>query len=294
MGAHFFRFNTMLSGVLLIDKPKGPSSFDIIRKIRKLSGIKRIGHAGTLDPEASGVLVVCLGAYTKLAGYLTESSKIYEAVIELGIQTSTDDQEGEIISEKTCEHLGLQDIIRACEKFIGKINQIPPRYSALKLNGQRAYNLARAQKDFVLSSREIEIFSLEILALEIPHIHIRVHCSKGTYIRALARDIGDHLEVGAHARDIRRITSGSFTITSALALESLTPENLADFCLKDQEALGGLNNFNISASEYEHIKHGRSINREDISSDIAIALFDNKAVAIMQKRENYLKVLRLI
>jgi tRNA pseudouridine55 synthase len=271
-------------GVILIDKPTGISSFDVIRKVRKLTGLKRVGHAGTLDPEASGLLVVCLGSYTKLCGYLTESSKIYQAEIKFGIKTSTDDIEGEIISEQPTDSLSQENILSACAKFIGKIQQIPPRFSAVKINGQRAYKLARAEEEFSIAPREVEIFSLDIQNINLPSIEIKTHCSKGTYIRALARDIGDFLKVGAHAREIRRIASGSFDIAHAIKFADLNNENIIQQCLTGYKALGGLSNFELNQTDYERVKHGRSVSlSNNLSSKIAVAMFEERPVAIMEK-----------
>lgn len=284
-----------LQGVILIDKPKGISSFDVIRKVRKLSGLKRVGHAGTLDPEASGLLVVCLGTYTKLCGYLTESTKIYGAEIIFGIKTSTDDIEGEIISQKPIDDLSPENILLACKKFIGKIQQIPPKFSAIKINGQRAYKLARADEEFSIAPREVEIFSLDIQNINLPSIEIKTHCSKGTYIRALARDLGDLLEVGAHARDIRRIASGHFDITRAIKLDDLSCDNIAQHCLTGYEALGGLNNFELSRIDYERIKHGRAVSlHNNINSKVAVAMFEEMPVAVMEKNNNNWDILRVM
>lgn len=284
-----------LEGVLLIDKPKGPSSFDVIHKIRALSGVKRVGHAGTLDPEASGLLVVCLGAYTKLCGYLSDSAKTYEAVIELGIATDSDDAEGLVVLKSSTEHVQISDIHALSKKFTGTISQVPPRYSAIKIKGQRAYKMARSQVDFTLMPRDVEIFSFEITKTSLPQISIRVHCSKGTYIRALARDMGAHLQVGGYARDIRRIASGGFSIGQSIGLEQLNRDNLASRCLTGPAALGGLKTFAVSFDDYEHIRHGRRISLSaQIDSAIAIAMFEDRPVAIAGKSGQGLQIVRVI
>lgn len=285
-----------MQGVLLIDKPKGPSSFNIISKIRKLTGIKRVGHAGTLDPEASGLLVIALGSYTKFCGYLTKSAKIYEAIIQLGVKTSTDDAEGEVIFERSLNNLNIRAIHEACTNFTGVIQQIPPQYSAIKIHGKRAYKLARAEQIFSLAAREVEIFSLEIMDISLPQIRIRAHCSKGTYIRALARDIGDFLEVGAYAQDIRRIASGSFRIEHSQKLEDLTSQNIHNYILEGPLALGELEVLEIRQSDYEHIRHGRKFNLDyKLKNSVAIALFESKPVAILGHSEKLgLEILRVI
>lgn len=283
-----------LQGVILIDKPIGITSFDVIRKIRKLSGLKRVGHAGTLDPEASGLLVVCLGSYTKLCGYLTESSKIYEAEIKLGQKTTTDDIEGEIIFEKAVNNISVENILLACQKFTGQIQQIPPKYSAVKINGKRAYKLARADEEFSIASREVEIFSLAIQNISLPSVNIQTHCSKGTYIRALARDIGDYLKVGAHARSIRRLASGRFAIDQSIKFEDLSADNIGTYCLTGYAALGGLAHFSLSAFEYERIKHGRFVVlNPNINAKIAVAMFEDSPAAVMGNSQNNWEILRV-
>jgi tRNA pseudouridine55 synthase len=283
------------AGIVLIDKPQGPSSFDVVRKVRKLCGTKRVGHAGTLDPKARGLLVVAIGSYTKLCGYLSENSKIYEATIELGISTTTDDQEGEIIAQKSIAQLTPEHIKNACTSFQGIIKQVPPRYSAIKLGGQRAYKMARAQVDFNIAPREVEIFSLDIQEINMPYLRIRTHCSKGTYIRSLARDIGDILGVGAHARDIRRMASGTFNLCSALDYDNLSKEIIEEALLSDHRALSSLQSLNINKELYDAIRHGRPIDFAKINyQGIIIALFENKPVAILAQHDGALRLIRNI
>ncbi len=220
-----------MEGILLIDKPRGPSSFAVVAKARKLSGVKRIGHAGTLDPLASGLLVLCVGrSYTKLAGSLTDCDKTYETVIRLGISTTTDDSEGEILKECSTAGLTKNQILQSLEQFRGRISQVPPQFSAIKIGGRRAYDMARKNTNFVIPAREITIFELVVINISILEIRLRIHCSKGTYIRSLARDLGAALGVGGFAQEIRRIASGKLLVSDAIKLEDLNQETLAN-CL---------------------------------------------------------------
>ncbi len=286
-------FGIYMEGILLIDKPVGPSSFDVVHKVRKVAGTKRVGHAGTLDPLASGLLVIALGPYTKLAGYLTESAKVYETEIRLGITTSTDDGEGEIIKESPIEHISAVQVQEALRKFVGKIKQAPPQFSAIKINGVRAYKMARESIDFEIAPREVEIISIDIIKIALPTVHIKVHCSKGTYIRSLARDVGETLGCGAMASSIRRIKSGSFCLSQALSFENLEVDAMKHHILRECEALGSLFSYSISDEDMSRAKHGRPfLAPSHVPEDISVALYDNKIVAITKRENNYCTILR--
>lgn len=281
-----------MEGILLINKPIGPSSFDVVRKVRKLAGIKRVGHAGTLDPLASGLMVLCLGRYTKLAGHLTESSKVYESVFRLGVSSNTDDNEGNIIEEKPLDGLQEKNILDALGDFRGTIEQIPPRFSAIKIDGVRAYKMARGDENFEISPRIVTIFELSVTKISMPEVHVRVHCSKGTYIRALARDLGLKLGVGALASGIKRVKSGNFSVTEALDFEHLSAENLKAALRTGKDAVGGLAVIDLSKEDMLHAKHGRSLTMNSPIVDYAIGFFDGEPVALLKQEENVLKVAR--
>ncbi len=283
----------MIEGVLLVDKPVGPSSFDVVRAVRKLSGIKRVGHAGTLDPLASGLMVVCLGRYTKLAGYLTDSSKVYESVFTLGVATNTDDGEGEVIEQKSLEGLNHEAIVAALETFKGTIEQVPPKFSAIKMDGVRAYKMARDEKNFELAARSVEILELEIMKIALPEVHVRVHCSKGTYIRAIARDLGNKLGVGAFASSIRRTKSGSFSLPAAIALDNLSEENLKAGLLLGKDALGGMAVVQFDKQNMLNAKHGRPLSGGIIlQEDYGVGLYLGEPVAILKLEKGKIKVVR--
>ncbi len=282
-------------GIIVIDKPVGPTSFDVVRKIRKLSGQKRIGHAGTLDPLASGLLVVCLGRYTKLAGLLTESDKVYETTIKLGVATSTDDGEGEIIGQCDCEQFSRAMIEQTLKQFVGPIMQAPPKFSAIKINGQRAYAMARKHEEFVIDQRPVEIFSIDVLDYLHPFLTLRVHCSKGTYIRSLARDVGDALKVFAHAHSIRRTQTGSFSAHDALAFSDLSETNLLRALRAGANACVHLPMFQISVSERDELRFGRNACQSmSLASPFAIAMCDDEPVAVMKNHNGFATIARII
>ncbi|MBQ1373464.1 tRNA pseudouridine(55) synthase TruB [Candidatus Saccharibacteria bacterium] len=203
--------------IILIDKPAGISSFGVVAKVRrrltKEFGHKvKVGHTGTLDPFATGLLILLSGKYTKKSGDFLKLDKVYEATMKLGYVSSTGDPEGEITKVASSKHSEISTFLNT---FTGTITQTPPRYSAIKINGQRAYKLARQGKTFDIPSRQVEIYSIEILHYDYPYLTIRVHCSSGTYIRTLAEDIGKALGTGAYLTALRRLQIGEYTVANA-------------------------------------------------------------------------------
>ena len=172
-----------MNGVLNIFKPKGMSSFDAVRIVKKVAGTGKVGHTGTLDPEATGVLPICIGKATKIIDYIMNSEKVYEVTLKLGIRTTTYDLEGEVLEEKDCNHLTDVEILQAVNSFIGEYSQVPPMYSALKQNGVRLYELARKGIEVEREGRLITIYNIEDIKINNPYISMKVSCSKGTYIR---------------------------------------------------------------------------------------------------------------
>lgn len=207
-------------GVLLnFYKPAGWTSFDVVKKVRNISRIKKVGHAGTLDPFATGVLLVALGRATKQISTIMELDKEYVGEVELGVRTDTLDVTGKIIEELPTKHVSATEITNISRQFVGEIEQIPPKYSAIQINGVRAYQLARKGKKVELKPRKIKIFSFEILSFENPLIKIKVACSKGTYIRAIARDIGKILGTGAYLKSLVRTRIGSYRVEDAISMQ---------------------------------------------------------------------------
>ena len=186
----------MIRGIINVYKEKGFTSHDVVAKLRGIVGQKKIGHTGTLDPDATGVLPVCLGKATKLCDLLTDKNKTYEAVLLLGKTTDTQDITGEVLEEKSTEALTEEKVREAIEGFIGDYEQIPPMYSALKVNGKKLYELAREGKVIERKARLVKILDIQILEIDLPKVRMEVSCSKGTYIRTLCHDIGEKLGCG--------------------------------------------------------------------------------------------------
>ncbi len=205
--------------VLLIDKDKSWTSFDVVAKVRGLTRIRKIGHAGTLDPLATGLLILCLGKFTKRINEFQDWNKRYIGVIKLGSTTKTDDSEGE--EENITDFTGLkqEEIEIAVKSFEGTISQIPPKYSAKKVDGQRLYMLARKNIDVEIRPVDVTVYKIDILNVDLPYVTIDVLCAKGTYIRSLARDIGAKLGVGGHLSGLRRTDIGEFSVNEALTVK---------------------------------------------------------------------------
>ena len=208
-------------GILLVDKPAGWTSHDVVAKVRRLVGQPRAGHAGTLDPFATGLLVVCLGQATRLAGYVMAHEKVYEGEIVLGVTTDTADCDGTVIARRPVPPVDTWTLEEVARQFIGTIAQTPPAYSAVKVAGQRAYDLARQGKAVELTARPVEVFELRLTPIGADRLRIHVRCGPGTYIRSLARDIGEALGCGAHLASLRRLRSGRFRVEDAWAIPEL-------------------------------------------------------------------------
>lgn len=210
-----------MHGLLLIDKPQGITSFDVVRQVRRLFGTRKVGHAGTLDPLATGVMAVALGEGTKLLQFLLAEDKTYRATLRLGITTSTLDAEGEELEHRSLPLQLLDDLQRILPCFRGQIAQIPPMYSALKRDGVPLYKLARAGKTVERQPRAVRIDRLDLVDFQPPQLTIEVACSKGTYIRTLGADIGEALGCGAHLAALRRLSIGRFSIDQCLPLDDM-------------------------------------------------------------------------
>lgn len=212
--------NNTVNGVVIIDKPKGVTSHDVVAMLRKRFKTRRVGHTGTLDPLATGVLPICIGSATKAADMLTKSDKRYIAVMELGKRTDTLDIEGEITEERAV-NITEAEIRNCIGKFIGLQEQVPPMYSAIKQDGKRLYELAREGKETERKPRQINIYSISVTEMDLPYVKIDVNCSKGTYIRSLCDDIGTRLGCGAVMTELRRTAAAGFGIDEAYTIEKL-------------------------------------------------------------------------
>lgn len=216
----------MLDGVLIIDKPSGITSHDVVAKVRKALKTKKVGHTGTLDPLATGVLVVCVEKATKLVNYLTCDEKIYEVEMKLGIKTDTGDITGNIIDEDTNYKVTIKEVNEVIKSFVGKQKQIPPMYSAIKVNGQKLYELARKGIEIEREPRDIEIFDIYNIEINNELIKYTVHCSKGTYVRSLCEDIAQRLGTIGTMTNLRRIKSGQFEIENAIKIDDISEEKI--------------------------------------------------------------------
>lgn len=216
----------MIHGVLNVYKEKGYTSHDVVAKLRGIVRQKKIGHTGTLDPDAVGVLPVCLGRATKICDMLTEKDKIYEAVVLLGKETDTQDITGNVLKTGNIQGISEETVRDVILSFVGEYDQIPPMYSALKVNGKKLYELAREGKVVERKARRVEIYNIKILDVSLPRIHMQVYCSKGTYIRTLCHDIGQKLGCGACMEELKRIKVSSFMIEDSLTLSEI--ERLRD------------------------------------------------------------------
>lgn len=210
-----------MNGLLLIDKPAGVTSFDVVRQVRRCCKTRRVGHAGTLDPFATGVLPVAVGQTTRLVEYLMDGDKEYLATMRLGVTTDTQDLEGQVLEERPWQQVTLPALEEVVKKFTGTIQQVPPMYSAIKQNGQPLYKLARKGVEVERKAREVRIDDIEICSFEPPEVTILVSCGKGTYIRTLAQDIGEELGCGAHLVKLRRTRCSQFAEESCISLSAL-------------------------------------------------------------------------
>jgi tRNA pseudouridine55 synthase len=251
-----------VDGALLLDKPLGASSNFALQKAKKLFGARKAGHAGTLDPLASGLLIVLFGEATKFAGPQLDGDKEYLATVQLGATTATGDAEGQVLERKSVPENAGKAIPSILEKFKGEIEQIPPMYSALKRDGVPLYKLARRGEEVERKPRRVTIVELELRAFNNPFMEIRVLCSKGTYIRSLAQDIGEALGCGAHLAALRRTASGRFRVDAAAGLDALaamTPAARAERLLPLAELLVGLPRAELDAPSAARLRNGQAL-----------------------------------
>jgi tRNA pseudouridine55 synthase len=255
-----------VSGVLVVDKPIGLTSHDVVQIIRRGTGIRRAGHTGTLDPRASGVLVILIGPAVRLSEYVSASDKRYQATIHLGSSTDTYDAEGEVTSSASVEDITEEQFEDVLTQFVGEIEQVPPPYSAVKIKGRKAYEMAREGEDVPLEPRMIHVYSLELLEWDPPEAVVDVFCSSGTYVRSLANDVGAELGCGAHLVGLRRTKSGRFTLRDAVPLRRLQEAfHVGDwykYLIPAAEALGDWTMVELNGEEVDLIRHGHRIPAE--------------------------------
>jgi tRNA pseudouridine55 synthase len=249
-----------MNGILNVLKPPGMTSHDVVSYIRKVSGIKKVGHTGTLDPGAAGVLPICIGKSTKLVDYIMSHKKTYICELTLGNITDTFDKYGKFIYEKNKEfnHVNYEVFEKVLQRFKGQITQIPPAYSAIKIDGKRAYELAREGKHVEIPSRTVNIFNIDILKFSLPNILIKIECSKGTYVRSLCYDIGVELGCGAYMSFLLRSQTGNFTLENCCVLDELNRDNIKEYLITPDSALN-MKSIYIDEKFSSKILNGNSI-----------------------------------
>ncbi|WP_308193039.1 tRNA pseudouridine(55) synthase TruB [Mycobacterium sp. CnD-18-1] len=285
-------------GLVIVDKPAGMTSHDVVGRCRRLFGTRKVGHAGTLDPMATGVLVVGIERATKILGLLTATDKSYSATIRLGQTTTTEDAEGEVLQEVWAAHLTDEQIGSAVAALRGDIEQVPSAVSAIKVGGQRAYKLAREGQTVELAARPVRIDRFEVLAArrvdDFVDVDVEVDCSSGTYIRALARDVGAALGVGGHLTVLRRTRVGRYGLDEARTLDDLAEQARLSYSL-DEACLVGFPRRDLTEAETEDTRHGRALTPAGIDGVYAATASDGRVIALLEdgpKRTKGVVVLR--
>jgi tRNA pseudouridine55 synthase len=291
-----------LHGVLLVDKPCGPTSFEMVRLVRRLSRTRKVGHAGTLDPLASGLLAVCVGEATKLVPYLLDHPKRYSARIALGRETTTDDSAGEPRAEAPVPHLDREAVEPVLDRFVGTIEQVPPAYSALKRDGEPLYRRARRGEEVALEPRQVTIRAIELEAIGDAELALRVECERGTYIRALSRDLGRALGTRAHLAALRRTACSGFQLTEARSPEELEElgarSRLGAVLIAPAAALRGLPRIAVDDAAVAALRHGQPIAVPEGAPDaeaapIALIGPDDALIAVARLERGHLQPVRV-
>lgn len=244
-------------GLVVVDKAPGMTSHDVVARVRRLAGTRKVGHAGTLDPMATGVLVLGVDRATRLLGHLMLTEKAYDATIRLGVATTTDDAEGEVVTTSAVDGVTEDAVRRELARFVGDIEQVPTAVSAIKVDGQRAYARVRAGEQVELKARPVTIHELVVHAVDPPDVRVSVRCSSGTYIRAIARDLGAALGVGGHLTALRRTAVGSFDLTVARTLEQLA-DDFAVVPIADA-ARASFPAVDLDEEQAAHVRFGRAL-----------------------------------
>lgn len=272
-------------GFLNIDKPMGMTSHDVVAHIRRGLRLKKVGHAGTLDPMATGVLVICLGQATRLSEYAMRSRKRYRAIVALGVTTTTYDAEGDVVIEQDTSGISREDVEAALDGFRGEIAQVPPMYSAIKRNGRKLYELAREGQEVERETRQVTIHALTLTEWNESQFILDVECSSGTYIRSLAHDLGQILGVGAHLTGLTRTASGAFTLDQAVDLDTAVADWSThvmppDMPIRDMPAV------HLDATDTDHILHGRAVRIQAAGEQVRAHNAAGNFLAILKKIED--------
>ena len=268
-----------ISGFVLVDKPSGPTSNQVLQRVRRLFDARKAGHTGTLDPLATGMLPICLGAATKAAALAIQADKTYEATARLGTSTDTGDSLGQPAASADTEHVVSGAVAEVCRRFIGDIEQIPPRYSALKHEGRRMYELARAGVDVPRKPRTVRIHALDVCSEQLPEFTVRVRCSKGTYIRTLIEDIAAALDTVAHVTALRRLSVDPFEAGSMVSLEALEAEpdvesRIAKYLLPVDIVLQHLPSIDVAPGRAAKLCQGQKVELEQAPETGKCRIYD--------------------
>ena len=294
----------MRHGFIVVDKPAGMTSHDVVARVRRILNTKKVGHTGTLDPFATGVLPVALGEGTKAIPFLDEGVKEYRAVMMLGVATDTEDVEGKVIAERPLDGIDETAIRKVFATFTGTTAQIPPMFSALKRNGVPLYKLARKGEEVEREPRQVTLYSLVIDRIDLPLVAFTVRCSRGTYVRSLARDIGAQLGCGAHLTALRRTSSGPFTLDQARTLEQLADEAVAGpkqvGIISLSNALGHLPHLELTANGGRRVRNGIAPVADDLEDPLQqhapgrqVVLFrDGALVAVAEEQAGHYVIVR--
>ncbi len=291
-----------IDGILLIDKHEGETSYDVVKKAKHVFNARKalkVGHAGTLDPFATGLLIILLGQGTKLSNFLMAGEKKYLATMRLGVETDTLDPTGRVVRTSVVPQLTPGEIRGKAKAFIGNIEQMPPRFSAVKYKGTRAYKLARKGLDVDLKKRIVTVYSLEIMSVQLPDVTMKVNCSKGTYIRSLAADMAMELGTGGHLISLRRIAIGSFEVSNALSSSVLLQTGvralLRDKIIPLRAALPGMYEIQVGETLAKKVRNGyqptlkelnKGLSTSDCKDGYVKLMSADELVAIMKLKEN--------
>lgn len=252
----------MLEGILNIDKPSGMTSHDVVGRVRRVAEMRKVGHSGTLDPMATGVLVVCLGRATRLVEYLVGRPKTYYGTVRLGQTTDSYDADGTILTESVVPEITANMLEPMLEQFRGDILQIPPMVSAIKKDGKKLYELAREGKTVERPPRPVTIYQLDLLKIDLPEVTLRIQCSAGTYIRSIAYDLGELLGCGGHLSSLRREQVGEFGLETTVQLADLTSENIQTHLQLPERAVTHLPRVEVTLEEEKDLLDGKLVTQE--------------------------------
>jgi tRNA pseudouridine55 synthase len=280
----------MTDGLLVVDKPGGWTSHDVVARVRRLVGTRRVGHAGTLDPMATGVLVIGVGRGTRLLGHLALADKDYDATMRLGVTTSTDDADGDVVEERDATAVTDEALAAAVASFVGDIEQVPSAVSAVKVDGERAYKRARRGEEVRLSARPVHVARFDVVGRRGDEVDVRVTCSTGTYVRALARDVGSALGVGAHLTALRRTRVGGFGLDRARTLDQLA-DDLRLVALPDAVA-AAFPRVEVSAEDAQRLAFGQRVEAADAPAGVfGVFAPDGTVVALGERADGRLRTL---